>query len=156
LPPREQWRSRVRTARAIVSLTLARALVAGVAFKRWRQTLGYRSTAEVTERDLAESRALAVRLESAAKHLFGTTKCLPRAMALSWALRQRKIGHVVVFAVRPSRLRGSGEDLHARVDVRGTTVLGDLAGDWGEVLRIPESTVHVPANIRGRTLETHE
>jgi hypothetical protein len=64
------------------------------------------------------------------------SKCLPRAMALSWILRRRRIAHGLVFAVRPPDLRGSKDDLHAWVEVDGATIIGDLPGPWVEILRL--------------------
>jgi len=80
--------------------------------------------------------ALAGDIEWAAKRLPFKTKCLPRAMALSWTLRERGIDHVVVFAVRPAETRGADSDLHAWVEVRGKTILGALPGPWVETLRL--------------------
>jgi hypothetical protein len=62
-------------------------------------------------------------------------KCLPRAMALSWMLRRRRIGHAAVIAVRPNGLRRSPDDLHAWIEVAGLRVMGDLPGPWIETLR---------------------
>jgi len=84
----------------------------------------------------AEAKRLAAHVEWAAKLLPFQTKCLGRAMALSWMLRRRRIGHIVVFAVRPPEMRGSDEDLHAWVEVGGQTVLGALPGPWVETLRL--------------------
>jgi hypothetical protein len=64
------------------------------------------------------------------------TKCLPRAVALSWILRRRQIQHTLVFAVRPAGLRGSKDDLHAWVEVQGAKLIGDLPGPWLETLRL--------------------
>jgi hypothetical protein len=60
-------------------------------------------------------------------------------MALSWFLRFRKIGHFVVFAVRPPGLRGTDDQLHAWVEIEGEKILGDLPGPWVETLRLGDS-----------------
>ena len=57
-------------------------------------------------------------------------------MALSWLLRQKRIGHTVVFAVRPADLRNSPDALHAWVEVDGSKVIGDLPGPWLQTLRL--------------------
>ena len=57
-------------------------------------------------------------------------------MALSWMLRRRRINHALVFAVRPSHLRDSSDDLHAWVEVDGVKIIGDLPGPWLETLRL--------------------
>lgn len=86
--------------------------------------------------DLAEAKRIAAHVEWGARRLPFATKCLPRAMALSWMLRRRRVAHVVVFAVRPAHLRGSDDDLHAWVEVGGEKIIGDLPGPWLETLRI--------------------
>jgi hypothetical protein len=118
----------------MTALTLARLVVAVFPFNRWRQTLGRSGTA--ADADAVRAKRLAAHVEWAAKLLPFPTKCLPRAMALSWILRRRRIGHVVVFAVRPSNLRGSKDDLHAWVEVDGVKIIGDLPGPWLETLRL--------------------
>ena len=82
------------------------------------------------------ARRLAGHVERAAQRLPFETKCLPRAMALSWLLRRRRLGHCVVIAVRPPELRDGDHGLHAWVEVDGETVIGDLPGPWLETLRI--------------------
>jgi hypothetical protein len=79
---------------------------------------------------------LAAHVEWAARLLPFSTKCLPRAMALSWMLRSRRIDHFVVFAVRPPKLRESGDALHAWVEIGGERIIGDLPGPWLETLRL--------------------
>jgi len=58
-------------------------------------------------------------------------------MVLSWMLNHDRIGHVVVFAVRPNQLRDSPDSLHAWVEVAGETILGALPGPWIETARLP-------------------
>lgn len=119
----------------MASLCAARLLIATISFKHWRETLG-----AVSDRPDVLPSALATRLaahvEWAAKLLPFATKCLPRAMALSWMLKSRRIGHCVVFAVRPAELRGADDQLHAWVEVSGEIVLGDLPGPWFETLHM--------------------
>jgi hypothetical protein len=130
----DPWRRRLRTLRAMALLCGARLLVDWVPLARWRRSLGL--AAGGVGADARAARSAAADVEWAAKRLPFETKCLPRAMAVSWMLRRRRIGHVVVFAVRPPELRESGDALHAWVEVAGERVVGDLSGPWVETLRL--------------------
>ena len=68
-----------------------------------------------------------------------TTKCLPRAMALSWMLCHARLPHAVVFAVRPEGLRADGDALHAWVEVAGKRILGDLPEPWHAAFRLGQA-----------------
>jgi Transglutaminase-like superfamily len=117
----------------MAALTFARLLVATMPFERWRGSLGGQKGAR---RDASAAKRLAAHVDWAAGFLPFATQCLPRAMALSWMLRRRRIAHVLVFAARPERLRGSTDDLHAWVEIDGVRILGDIPGPWAEVLRL--------------------
>jgi hypothetical protein len=127
----------------MAALAFARLLVAAVPFHHWRDRLGSRPSHPVAGPlpvdPLAEGQRLARQVERAAARLPFSTKCLPRAMALSWILRRKRIGHVLVFAVRPAGLRDGPDALHAWVEIEGVTVIGDLPGPWLETLRLGES-----------------
>lgn len=138
LPASERWRSRLRTVTAMVDLTVAGLAVATLPFHRWRDTLGGTANSRSSEVLSAQARCLAAHVEWAAKLLPFSTKCLPRAMALSWILRRKRIGHDVVFAVRPAKLRHSDDQLHAWVENASETLIGDLPGPWVETLRLGE------------------
>ena len=129
------WRSRWRTARAALLLARARLTVGLLPFERWQNSLGS-DLPPASKAAAAEAARLAAHVEWAAKRLPFETKCLPRAIALSWMLRRRGIGHTVVFGVRPVRDRGAEDDLHAWVEVAGVTILGALPGPWVETLRL--------------------
>lgn len=116
-------------------LAWARLLVMSIAFGRWRGTLGFASEPLDRPTDRHHAQRLAADVEWAAKKLPWASKCLPRAMALSWMLRRRQIGHAVVFAVRPSDSRDSPDALHAWVEAAGEKILGDLPGPWIETFR---------------------
>lgn len=118
-----------------MALGMARLVVSTIAFDRWRDTLGGTPGREFKERS-TDARRFAAHTEWAAKLLPFATKCLPRAMALSWMLRRRRIRHVVVIAVRPAEMRDSPDALHAWVEVAGETILGDLPGPWIETARL--------------------
>lgn len=118
---------------AMALLSWARVLVAWLPFDRWRDSLGL---AEDKNGSPPEARLLVAAVERAAARLPFATKCLPRAMALSWMLRRQGISHAVAIAVRPERLRGSSDELHAWVEVEGTKLIGDLPGPWLETLRL--------------------
>ena len=116
----------------MAALAAARLLLATLPLKSWRQTLG------LADGRASQAQAIlwASHVDWAARRLPFFTKCLPRAMALSWILRRRRIGHAIVFAVRPPGLRDSGDALHAWVETGGKTIIGDLPGPWVETLRL--------------------
>lgn len=132
MPRAELWLHRLRVAIAMALLCWARLLIAWVPLDRWRGKLGnargHRST--------PDARQLATQVERAAARLPFESKCLPRAMVLSWMLRRKSIAHTVVFAVRPPHLRNSSDALHAWVEVEGSKIIGDLPGPWLETLRL--------------------
>lgn len=121
-------------------LCWARFLVRWVPFKRWRTSLGPGAvgggTGSVPTGLLRSCRSLAATVDRAASRLPFEIKCLPRAMALSWLLWRRGIGHSFVFAVRPLEQRGSTDSLHAWVEIDGSRIIGDLPGPWVETLRL--------------------
>lgn len=132
MPLRDRWRSRLLTATAMAALCCARSVVATLPFSWWRRTLG----GTASDSAIADARRYAAHVEWAARLLPFSTKCLPRAMALSWILRSKRIGHLVVFAVRPAAHRGFDDQLHAWVETGGQTILGELPGPWIETLRL--------------------
>lgn len=134
----DKWRSKLLTAHAMFLLCWARLIVARVSFDRWRGSLGKTIEGGKSPSDppLSDAKRLAAHVEWAAARLPFATKCLPRAMALSWMLRRRNWSHTVVIAVRPSQLRDSPEAMHAWVEVDGERIIGDLPGPWLETLRL--------------------
>lgn len=120
------------TAAALALLCWARLMIGWVPFERWRGTLG----GATGRRSSAEARHLARQVERAATRLPFESKCLARAMALSWLLRRRHLRHTMVFAVRPPALRDSEDALHAWVEIEGAKIIGDLPGPWLETLRL--------------------
>lgn len=123
-------------------LSWAQLIVRWLPFNRWRGSLGL---SEDEGGSRAEARLLAAAVQRAAARLPFTTKCLPRAMALSWMLRREGIAHAVVIAVRPERFRGSNDDLHAWVEMGGTKLIGDLPGPWLESARLASNAVRPDA-----------
>ena len=85
--------------------------------------------------DLEQAKRLARHVEWAARWVPFETQCLARAVALSSALRRKGLAHVVVFAARPIDQRTSDDTLHAWVEVDGEKVIGNLPGQWIELLR---------------------
>ena len=132
----EPWAARLRTARAMALLCLARVLIALVPFRLWRRHLG---AVDCTEQPAnpAEVHRLAAHVARAAQRLPFTVKCLPQAMALSWQLRGRSVAHTVVFAARPHGTRNTDHALHAWVESGSKVILGDLPGPWIEIYRQP-------------------
>lgn len=123
----------------MLMLALAKLVVATVPFRWWRNSLG-RASATASDTTSEGIQRLTADLSWAAHRFPFDAKCLPRAMALSWILRSRKINHAVVIAVRPRELRVSADALHAWIEVDGRRVLGDLAGPWIEAFRSPVQT----------------
>lgn len=120
-----------------MALSIAWLLIETIPFNRWRTLLG--STAGGAISDPAKSekaKRLAADVEWAAKRLQFATKCLPRAMALSWMLRRRGLAHAIVIAVRPADRRQSLDALHAWVEMDGERIIGNLPGPWIELLQI--------------------
>ncbi|MFL6757704.1 MAG: lasso peptide biosynthesis B2 protein [Sphingomicrobium sp.] len=136
MPLADRWRSRLRTATAIAALCGARLVVAALPFNWWRGTLGGKSEMGAADNAVVDALRLAAHVEWAARLLPFPTKCLPRAMALSWTLRSRRIPHRVIFAVRPPAQRTPDDQLHAWVEIEGETILGGLPGPWVETLRM--------------------
>lgn len=131
----ETWRLRGRTLEAIALLLAARAAIALTPLERWRKHLGLEGSD--SETCPAEARRLARHVERAAGYIPFEAKCLPRAMALSRMLRRRKIPHRLAIAARPASARGGNDDLHARVEVGSTIVIGNLPGPWLVLLNLP-------------------
>lgn len=122
----------------MVLLCLARVLIALVPLRRWRGSLGLAKACNAdAARDAQLVRTLAGHVERGASRLPFSTRCLPRAMALSWMLRLAGVPHAVIFSVRPQSLRDGADDtLHARLEAGGACVLGDLPGPWIDVARL--------------------
>jgi len=119
----------------MVCLCLARFLVAFVSFGRWRQSLGTpvspnAAVEPLSGEDLQRARRLAGLVERGAARLPIATKCLPRAMALTWLLIRSGLPSRLKIAVRPPSVRAVSNDLHAWVEVGGETVIGELPGPW--------------------------
>lgn len=117
----------------MAALIVARLTVAAIPFDRWRRRLGRNGHA--SEDDIKRAKRLAAHVDWAARLLPFPTKCLPRAMALSWVLRRNQIAHAVVLAARPANFRQPADALHAWVEVGEEKVIGDLPGPWVETLR---------------------
>ncbi|MEZ5743137.1 MAG: lasso peptide biosynthesis B2 protein [Sphingomonadaceae bacterium] len=133
-PKPDLARQRLLTMQAAGALVLAKLLVAFVPLRFWRGSLGL-GEAHAGGVGEAGGQFLAGRVERAAARLPFDTKCLPRAMALSWMLRRRKQAHEVVIAVRPPDLREGDDGLHAWVEAGNATLIGDLPGPWHEIYR---------------------
>jgi Transglutaminase-like superfamily len=117
-------------------LCWAQLVVRSVPFGRWQQRLGFAAKNSNRTECVDQAGRLAGDVEWAAKRLPFATKCLPRAMALSWMLRRKRIGHTVVIAVRPHHLRQAPDALHAWVEINGKRILGNLPGPWIETVRL--------------------
>ncbi|HNJ46843.1 MAG TPA: lasso peptide biosynthesis B2 protein [Novosphingobium sp.] len=128
-------RWRLSVLEAIILLVMARLLVSAAMLRRWRGTLGRpvgqanRATATQADRTLARS------IERAAQRLPGTSKCLPRAVALHWMLRRRGRPSQLVIAALPEQDRGTIDDLHAWTEIGDEILIGALAAPFRPVVR---------------------
>ena len=137
----ERWSGRALTAEALALLIVAQYLVAYVRFARWRRWLGEPCPPAVTEVEqpgaippCAHRAARAV--DRAALRLPGDSKCLPRAMALLWMLRRRRLSGQLRLGVLAGCRRGGIDDLHAWVTFRGTTLIGHSDLPHREILTL--------------------
>lgn len=121
-------------------LAVARALVAGVPFRRWSASLGMIApVAEPHSVPLPAPLALRARraaraVEQCAGLLPFETRCLPRAMALAWMLRRRRIPASLLMGVAEMVRRGSLDDLHAWISCNGEIIVGKLEQDHAPVI----------------------
>ncbi len=138
LPMTEKFRSKLLTAEAMLLLCWARLVVDRISFERWRGSLGkaMEDSKPPSHALLSEAKRVAAHVEWGAARLPLTTKCLSRAMTLSWMLRRRNVSHTVVIAVRPKGLRDSPDAMHSWVEVGGERIIGDLPDPWLETLRL--------------------
>jgi hypothetical protein len=119
-------------AEAAILLAAARLLVARVPLHRWSASLGRAGPAgKAPAAPLPAAKSLRARraaraVERCAGLLPFETKCLPRAMALSWMLRRRHIPARVVMGVAEATRRGTLDDLHAWVTCDGEIIMGKL------------------------------
>lgn len=136
MSPRDSLARKRLTLEAMGWLIVARLLVARVPMREWRNRLGMRQQSTGSS-DETSAPLFAAHVERAAQRLPVATRCLARAMALSWMLRRRGIAHELVIALRPMDLRARADALHAWVEVGERIILGELPGSWSPVLRLP-------------------
>ena len=126
--------------RAIAEILRAKWLIARAPISRWRHSVGL-DEGDQKDRpiDLADAKIWAAHVERAALRLPLSTKCLPLAIALSRILRASLIPHRVVIAHQVGTDHGeeNPDMLHAWLEVHGEIILGDLPGEWHEILRMP-------------------
>lgn len=131
------WTSRLRgyarVAEAAALLVVARVLVAFVPMRHWRTSLGtIRRDADAGASgptvwaELPPGlRAIVRAVKRADVRLPIHLKCLPRAMALQWMARRRRLTCTLHIGID----RGAAEDeLHAWVDHGQVTIIGALPG----------------------------
>lgn len=114
---------------ALVLILLARILVARVRFGRWRDSLG--AVVRPGDPDGTDPSPDAGTLACACAHAveraavrLPRTLCLPKAMALQWMLKRRRIAARFNLGSLPGAARnGSLDDLHAWVEIRGQPLM---------------------------------
>ena len=128
------WANRLLVAQALFALTLARMLVHHVRFSRWRGSLGAARDGgpplPMTDQPGAGPECddvLAHRIgrcvDRAAQRLPFETKCLVRAIAAQWMLRQRSMPSQLVIAVHVTD-RDTDDGYHAWVQHKGHMIVG--------------------------------
>ena len=124
LPPA----TRAQAIEASASLLFARALVAGVPMRRWRERVvtappgATGSDTEISEDALHRARGLCRIVRKVARRAPFRAVCLPQAMAAQWMLRRRGIPSHVVFGAR--RSGDAATEFHAWLQVGAEMVLG--------------------------------
>lgn len=135
-------RWRLLVLEALVWLTFARALVAGLRLGRWRRWLGQPAAAPLATAPAPGDWQLARAVERACQRLPGESKCLPRAMALHWLLRRRHRPSQLVIAALPGNQRGTLNDLHAWVEMGGEVLIGALDMPYQPLARFGDVICH--------------
>jgi len=121
-----KWRARQMKLEAMAFLLLAKLLVSLVRFRRWSRWIGKPIDCPAGGQPVqAYDHFLAGIVRRAAEILPFHTKCLPRAMALHWMLHRRGRSGILALGLLPRELRGTLDDLHAWVEMRGEIVLGE-------------------------------
>ena len=129
-----QMSLRRQTLGAMLHLAKARFIVRFFAFSSWRNSLGKvledpESQAEwgpppgLDGTSLAQARALARRVERAAKRLPGESKCLAKAMALQWMMQRSGLPSRLVIAIHRYE-RANKDTYHAWVEVSQEMLIG--------------------------------
>lgn len=123
---------RVKVLRAMTYVVVARFLVRFIPFSWWRGSVGQMVEARcalapqatsLAGRSKLEAFALVRQIDRACQHLPGTSRCLPRAVALCWLLRPRPLTLLTVIAF--SKVDRTGEDAyHAWVECGGEVLIG--------------------------------
>lgn len=131
----ERWQSRARTGEAIAELLLAQITIRLIPVRRWPGRFGLAQ--DSLSANCKMSATLARHVERGAHRLPFTSRCLPKALALSRMLKRRRISHHLVIAARPASSGCHRRELHAWIEQDGSVVLGDLPGPWLPVLRLP-------------------
>ena len=119
--------TRALAVEALLSLALARALVARVPLRRWRHRLDLapapaEQDAPVSAEALNTARRLGRIVRKVALRAPFRAACLPQAIAAQWMLRRRGIPSRLVFGTR--RNAGSALEFHAWLRAGGEILLG--------------------------------
>jgi len=130
------WKARFLTVEAMSWLLVAWLLIHGSRFGRWRQHLG-RVQTQAGNDDEPDRRHhyLANVVSRGAMRMGMPQKCLPRAMALHWMLRRRRVRATLVIGMLGRHERGTLDDLHAWVEMSGETIIGDVGQPYSVIAR---------------------
>lgn len=141
LSSEDVWQGRKRTVRALVEILRAKWLIAFVPIAKWRADMGLpNSTGIVEAAQIEEAKRWAAHVDRAALRLPVSAKCLPQAIALSRILKAEATPHRVTIAHQADADPDLDNPhmLHAWLEVQGRVILGELPGDWNEILRMPD------------------
>lgn len=145
MPCVKRFRHYILIAEAAALLSLARLLVARVPMRYWRGSLGRvgrdaTACALVTPAVWPETppalRRIAFAVERASLRLPFQLRCLPRAMAVQWMARRRRLDCTLHIGLA----RTAEEPLHAWIDCGAETLIGS----------VPDRSYHSLLAIRSR------
>lgn len=132
-------RPRLQIAEAALLLVLAKLLILVVPIKYWRQSLGSPNASPRAYRNFTLATPISRAVNRAAQRLPFEIICLPRAMAVQWMLKRRKIPSVLVFGISPPTDSGDIHALHAWVEADGRIVIGEeLAREYRRGLALAQ------------------
>jgi len=125
---RTRWAGRWQTLSAMGRIVFAQLLIRFVPLRRWRGSLGQLRGVPAPDAGVPgasrEARAGARRVERAAARLPIHSKCLPRAMALQWMMRDLRQASTLVIAVRRGHREDDPHNFHAWVEQGGEMIIG--------------------------------
>jgi hypothetical protein len=136
-----RWAGRWQTLSAMGRIVFAQLLIRFVSLRRWRASLGQLRGVAAPDAGMpgasSEARARARRAVRAAARLPIHSKCLPRAMALQWMMRDLGQASTLVIAVRRGHREDDPHNFHAWVEQGGEMIIGKCdRSDYSPVMAL--------------------